>query len=549
MTDSQLKPGKGEPRGCTIQDLGPAPASSRFRHSLPVAALLLAACLPYLNSLPNSFHFDDVPEIVQNENIRSFPSLLAARPIGRWLVYATFSMNYGTSGLDSMPGWHVVNIFLHAGCILALYWTLAALFAAEPQAQSVTSQKLQHTAPFCAALLFAVHPLASEPINYIQARCVLMYTLFTLLALWCAIGIHQATSVRRKVGLGSLMFAIVAAASISKPVGLFFSSALPVLYCSTFIFPQSERKGRLILWGSVLIASLTVAAIVWLTTTGAWIGQRLNGHLRHYFWEQFIVFWRYMALAAWPSPEYLNVDHAVAHRPYSLTNGDVLLAVVAMLLIVLIPAVYFVRKKPTASFLLLAIPIGLGPYFILTSDEAMVEYRFYLPLAAFCGLVGLATALLLDRRKTVGRILLPIIVLALAMATASRNLAWRTDVSLWSDAASKSPRKARTINALAWALLSDKTDGNPYRALELAKQSFDPQCVDVSPSYNPYMVDTLAEAHFATGDIDTAIRIQETLIQNDVGNIEYFRKQLDRYLIGKRDRQTANPLPRDPPSL
>ena len=208
--------------------------------------MLLAACLPYANSLENSFHFDDEFQIVQNANIRTFQGLLIARPIGRWLLQATCFVNYRVHGLGFMPGWHVVNILLHAACVLALYGTLHDLLAVGRSGLvSNPSRKTRATgtrdrygaAPFCGAVLFAVHPLASEPVNYIEARCVLMYTLFALLALRCAIRAGRPDSPMRRISFAAAALGLVLLASLSKPVGLFFALALPALYGLTFWLP------------------------------------------------------------------------------------------------------------------------------------------------------------------------------------------------------------------------------------------------------------------------------------------------------------------------
>jgi hypothetical protein len=510
---------------------------------LPIFVLLLAACLPYLNSLENSFHFDDVPEIVQNESVHSLHGLLGARPIGRWLTYATYYVNYSFDGLTSMVGWHVVNILLHAACVLALYSALGDLFAAAQSGQPAGTAKRWDSAPFLGALLFGIHPLASEPVNYIEARCVLMYTLFTLLALRCAIRAHRADSPSRKVGFGIAVLGLVLLASVSKPVGLFFSLALPSLYFLTFVVPESSYKRRAILWGGATGAVLIYAAAVWLIHTDAWIQERLTADLRYYFCGQIIVFWRYVALLICPLPSCLNVDHAIAYRQYSLTDTDVFVSAAALVVAVLMPAAYLIRGRPVVSFLLLAIPLGMLPYFVLTSAEAMVEYRCYLPLAAFCGLAGMSANLLLNRTKTTGRMILAALVIVLAVATVMRNEIWRTDLSLWSDAASKSPRKARTINGLAWALLTDKLHGNPHYGLELAKRSLDRRYVDLPPGFNPYMVDTLAEAYFVNGDVATAVQIERKIIAEGLGDLNYFQQQLNRYVAAQH---TLPPHPSSP---
>jgi hypothetical protein len=133
----------------------------------------------------------------------------------------------------------------------------------------------------------------------------------------------------------------------------------------TFVLPRSAHKRRLILWGCGIAVGLMFAAKVWLLKTDAWVAicERFGGNLQCYFCEQMIVFWRYIGLAVWPSPGNLNVDHAVACRPNSLAAGDVLLSTAALVLLVLAPAIYLVRKKPVVSFLLLTIPLGVLPYF------------------------------------------------------------------------------------------------------------------------------------------------------------------------------------------
>jgi hypothetical protein len=521
---------------------------SRSFRALPIALLLLAACLPYLNSLPNAFHFDDSQEIVENEQIRSFDGLRAARPLARWLLYASFYLNYRVHGLSFMPGWHAVDIILHGACVLALYYTLRGLLTEEGAKQATAVFERRLPAAFLGALLFAVHPLASEPVNYIQARCVLMYTLFSLLALHAAICFRHAASPGRKVGHGAALVAWVLLASLSKQVGLFYSLALPALYFLICVLPGSTHKRRLALWAAGAAAALVFVAGVWVVETGDWIPmrERLQGDLWYYFWGQTIVFWRYVALSLCPLPSNLNFDHAVPCRAYSPTDADVLLSVIATALVVVAPAIYLVRRRPVAGFLLLAVPVGLLPYFVMTSAEAMVEYRFYLPLAACCGLAGMVAAFVLERAKTVGPIVLATLVVALSIGTVVRNCVWRTDLTLWSDAALKSPRKARTLNALAWALLTDKVRGDPRRALELAERSFDPRCVDLWPGLNPYMVDTLAEAYFVNGDVDKAIRVEQTLISQGVGDLDYFRRQLDRYTAAQREMALpqATPPPR-----
>jgi len=174
------------------------------------------------------------------------------------------------------------------------------------------------------------------------------------------------------------------------------------------------------------------------------------------------------------------------------------------------------------------VPMTLAPYFVMTTWEMMVEYRFYLPLAAVCGLVGMAIFRLVRQWPRVVPIGFAAMVVTLGAFTIDRNRTWRTDVSLWEDAVAKAPRKARAVNGLAWALLKDKSAPDPRRALELAKRSFDPRFVDPPPGYNPYMVDTLAEAYYANGMYERAIAAEQDILRRG-WNDRWFQLQLAKF--------------------
>lgn len=495
----------------------PDPAPSRW---LPLAALVVAAVVPYLNSLHGEFHFDDHGQIVGNANLDSLAATVAHSPRGRLLTFLTFHLNHRLHGLAFLPGWHVVNVALHVACVLALY---AAV------------RRVGGGAPFVAGLLFAVHPLASEPVNYIQARAVQLYTLFTLLALGSAAA--AGADMRRRTSGAAVLVAAVALAAISKEAGVFFATAVPLMY--------ALARGQIVSlrWRTVAIAGAAAAGAiaVWLVAGGAWAGiaRRLgSGFFGSHLAGQMIVFWRYVSLLVTPLPSRLSVDHYVSTRTFRFTDADVLLAAAALVALVLV-GVWRIRRH-AAAFWLLLIPLGLAPYFLMPTREMMVEYRLYLPLAGACSLAAMGAARVLGRMRRTGTVLLACTAATLGAATWQRNTAWRTDVLLWQDAVNKAPRKARTVNALAWALLNDKTSPDPKRALDLAIRSFDPRLVDLPPGFNPYMADTLAEAYFANGMPERAVEIARDILRRGWSD-PFFQKQLEKFEAGLRSGPATAP--------
>lgn len=519
-----------------------------------IVFLLALPILPYLNSLNGSFHFDDESQIVRNENIRTAAGLLGARPLGRWLTFATFYVNYKIGGLSSMPPWHMGNILLHAACVLALYGLLNAL--------ATEDGSIPRQAPLIAAAILAVHPLASEPVDYIQARSVLLYTFFTLCAAWASLAATKPNrSLRLRIISAVIALAAIALAAFSKEVGVYYAIIVPGLFLLTRIKHRHLTNRRFWVSATIAFAAILSVAVLWIRSAGVWqgISDRLfgtsgepEGFWQH-FWAQTTIFWRYVGLAVWPLPSRLTVDHAVAYfqpafpdgrvvpgcRVYGPGDLDVLTSALGLLLLIVVALVFMRRGQKTVAVLLMLLLIGASPYFFMPSFEMMAEYRFYLSLTGFCALAGIALAALYRLNKGVGIALVAALLSLMAVLTWERNRAWRTELSLWSDAAAKAPRKARTINGLASALLDDPAAPDPKRALELAKRSLDPNQVDLWPGYNPYIVNTLARAYLANGQYREAEWIERELIRRGMGDQRVFEEQLRKITEAEYNAQRA----------
>src|SRR5262249_362855 len=89
----------------------------------------------------------------------------------RPLSYLTFWLNQQIGGGDPL-GYHLFNLALHLGAVMLAWRCLRAL--------------LGDRAGFFAALIFAVHPIQSEAVDYVWARPILLATLLCLasLAAW-----------------------------------------------------------------------------------------------------------------------------------------------------------------------------------------------------------------------------------------------------------------------------------------------------------------------------------------------------------------------------
>lgn len=86
------------------------------------------------------------------------------------------------------------------------------------------------------------------------------------------------------------------------------------------------------------------------------------------------------------------------------------------------------------------------------------------------------------------------------------------------------PHRSVALNNLAWLLAtaSDKDLRDPDRAIDLARKA-------VKLERSPGFLDTLAEAYFADGRVEEAIRTIEEALAGATENRDYYKKQLKRF--------------------
>src|SRR5512143_162495 len=143
-----------------------------------VALLLLAAVTlaVYSVSFFNGFVMDDEVIIVNNPqtlSLKNVPDVLLApdliKPYYRPLNRATYLFDFQVAGMN--PVWyHGVNIIIHLGNVLLLYL--------------VSLRFLRNRfGALAATLIFAVHPVNSEAVNFISARNTLLALFFSLASL------------------------------------------------------------------------------------------------------------------------------------------------------------------------------------------------------------------------------------------------------------------------------------------------------------------------------------------------------------------------------
>lgn len=393
---------------------------------------------------------------------------LSTNFILRPVAYASLHLNHLLD--DFNPRWfRVLNIVFHAANSLLIYALLRLLLRRSPESGSLPHGTSVFI-PVVAALLFAVHPLATESVTYIIQRFTSLSTLFYLLTLWLYFtSLHTASRTHRRLLLTSAVLLLVLGMLTKECVftAPLMAVVIDRLVNGTRLVSALRRALPLLLClpiipGLVILTSMARHEGQFSLLSAFNIVNRIDLPVDHwhYIVTQITVVAAYLQLIFWPAG--LNIDPEwPLHR--SLLETPVLLALAV--LAALISGAWWMwrRHRDDARsrlafagtlwfFITMSVSSGLVPL-----PDLMAEHRSYLPSIGIFAMV----ACLLDRLRNwnwqpaislrLAPTLAALCIGALAWTTCARNEVWRTRISLWEDTVAKSPGKFRTWSNLGSA--------------------------------------------------------------------------------------------------
>lgn len=387
----------------------PDPPASRERRDAPTArpspasgsawwrlAILAAAgmCL-YSNTLSNPFIFDDIWAIATNRTIRSLadPAVLSPpreSPVaGRPLVNLSLAVNYALGELD-VRGYHAVNIALHLACALLLFGVVRRTLELPGVPAALARRAL--SLPFAVALLWTLHPVNSEVVDYVIERTESMMALFYLLALYAAIRAARLPSSRAWTAIAVL----AAASGMACKESMVTLPLVVVLYDRAFLFDSFRHafRARRSLYAG-LAASWVILGVLMAdhprTLSNGFATSEVSPWT--YLMNQAVMVTQYLRLAIWPDSLVLYYGW-----PRPLTLADVWPQALFVALLV-IAAIVALLRRPRVGFPAAWVFITLAPTssIVPIGAEVGAERRMYLPLAGLITLAVIGAALLADR--------------------------------------------------------------------------------------------------------------------------------------------------------
>lgn len=376
-----------------------------------VPTLLAVGILVYANSLGGPFIYDDNHAIVENDHIRQLQPLSRAlggppqSPVaGRPVISLSLALNYALGKMDDpaddtrlkLSGFHAFNIAVHVTGALVLFGIVRRTFLNE----SLRSRFGAASGPLAlaCALLWMVHPVQTECVNYITQRTESVMGLFYLLTLYGAIRAHES---ERPSGWYTASIAACALGMASKE-SMVTAPLVILIYDRVFLFHtlRDAVRRRRGLYLGLMASWVVLAALNWSEPRADTVGLSMGVSPWDYAKNQCWVIVHYLRLALWP--DHLLLDYGFP-EPVPLRRVLVHgLALIGLLALTLMGLVH----RPKLGFLGAWFFITLGPTssFVPITTEVGAERRMYLPLAGLVVLGVVVVYIILEHvRASVGR--------------------------------------------------------------------------------------------------------------------------------------------------
>lgn len=392
-----------------------------------LAFLCLLALVVYFNSLGNEFLSDDIPTIVENENIGNYGYYLKNQPLLLLRQFYLITV-YKIFGLKPVF-FRLGNIFFHSGSVLLVYGILS--FLATP------------LAALSAASIFAVHPILVEAVAWISGGIHAQYSFFILLSFWLyLLAKNKSLGKYYLFSLASFVFAL---SSCEKAV------PLPLIILAFELCWERLSKS----WKKI-VPYFVLSGIwaSWVLFGGAFMSKTTALRTEYYQQEGLYnpltqiptAITSYLKLIFWPDK--LTLYHS---EMLFTTKEYLIMAVITLGFLGLIAYTFFKKKYRRCFFWLAFFVIALLPMLTPLKVGWIVAERY-----VYLGSIGIFAVVAMGiekfsqwaKSKTIGYLILGILIIILSTRTIIRNVDWKNQDNLWLAAARTSPTSPQNHNNL-----------------------------------------------------------------------------------------------------
>ncbi|MDD2735827.1 MAG: tetratricopeptide repeat protein [Desulfuromonadaceae bacterium] len=465
---------------------------SEKRQELAIGlAVAMVAFLAYANSLGNGFVWDDDLAILANPALKGtigdvFRSIDTGRateltPYYRPLTLLTYLIEQRLHGFTPFLV-RLISVLLHAVNTFLVY-------------RLGTSLKINRQAVVIAGLLFAVHPLHSEAVDFNASRNTLMAAFF-ILTTYLA---HQRSVRGNTVAWAYFGASLLFAGLLSKETALFALLMVVFLEVEKFLHGSSVLRRTVVLR---LIPYIICIAVYFVlrnrALSGVGVHLEIFSGLGARLLDNLYIIPRYLLTVVWPvsgSAKYFVPDDM---------NLLALPLAAAWLFIVGVCVWLLTRgRTPTTIFglvWLIAFWLPVSGFFPIPSAP-LADRFLYVPAIGLWLIIGDQFSSFFQPSRVAQRYAVAavaLVVLLLSVVTFRRNTVWNNDISLFTRLADQYPERAFAHHNLGCAYL-DKV-----KNLYLAEQSFE-KALALEPTF-PRLHTQMGYVRLQRGDYGGALR-------------------------------------------
>jgi protein O-mannosyl-transferase len=512
----------------------------------PKLFLSLLIIFVYGNTILNSFHFDDIPSILEKPWIRGWDKIpqfifsIFQRP----LVILSFNLNYSISEFG-VWSYHIFNIFFH---ILASLLVLKLVQQIMFFLRDISSKKIPQpfSYPYLAALVFALHPLSTQSVTYISSRSSILTTIFYLLGMilfFRGFGERKFNKSSGRIYFFGFTFFLLLG-GLTKEIIVTLPAAL-FLFHLYFISRESPGKwiSNNLKWILLLLIPL-LTAVGYKQFLGGGFLAASSAELPSSTWlltQISVVPFEYFRKFIFPFNLNLDINFPILSDWLNPKNWLGISSLSLLITLWIRISMNINTKGPweiekrCAGFSLAWIFLTLLPTssFIPLLDVVM-EHRTYLPLVGFAllatSIFSWAYRTLVTNTSTDLPISLVqagafLVLIFFSMIVMDRNKIWKDELTLWADAKQKSPNLVRPYNNLGEA--HDKL-GNFDQAIKEFKGA-----LKINPNYF-FGLNNLGNVYGKQGKYGEAIQyFQKALNQKSDYSPAHYNIARAYHLVGK----------------
>lgn len=442
------------------------------------AAILLSGVIwtVYGRGIHAPFIFDDESSVERNPSIKRlwplFGDLDGPGPLkplqdsttaGRPLVNLSLALNYHLGEFDPV-GYHIFNIIVHAISTILLFAIVRRVLLTEYFAERF--QKTAGPLAFAVALVWSVHPLQTEAVEYITQRTELMMGCCYLATIYASLRYFAAPTFLSRLGWLALATAVCAAGMACKEVMV--TAPVVVLLLERTFVSNSFRKSLRRSWPLYLGLGATWLLLLVLNFNGprsTSAGFHLDVPAHAWWLTQTKVLLTYLKLVFWPWPLVIHYE-----TPYLTTLGAAWPYAIPVALLGLV-TLYLLWRGTATGFAWACVFLILSPTLAVPIiSEIAAERRMYLPLAALITLFVVGGYMLanravdlIDKGAEISQRSRWSLVVTLAttlgvagifcLLSARRLGAYVDAITLWSDAVVHQPNNAMALTNLGGELV------------------------------------------------------------------------------------------------